>query len=162
MELQNATSFNLLGKRWSALIVQDLDGGPRRFRELLAHVGPINDKVLSQRLKELEQAAIIHRQLFAEVPTRVEYTLTEKGKALLNIVREMERWDVTWANGLPRTHAAAASKPAVPVMAAAGGGVATEARASTPQPAPLASPASQPPPSQVAGGVRGFWKRLGL
>ena len=76
------TSFDLLGKRWSALIVQDLIGGPRRFREILGDLGRINDKVLSQRLKELEGRGIVKRRLFPEVPVRVEYTLTEKGRGL--------------------------------------------------------------------------------
>lgn len=93
------TSFSLLGKRWSALIVRDLIEGPRRFRELLHHLPRINDKVLSQRLKELEQVGIISRQLFAEVPVRVEYTLTPKGRGLAAVIKEMEQWDASWTNG---------------------------------------------------------------
>ena len=87
------TSFDMLGKRWSALIVQDLTQGPRRFRELLTSLGRINDKVLSQRLKELEGRRIIDRRVFAEVPVRVEYTLTDKGKALSGVIEAMVDWD---------------------------------------------------------------------
>ena len=93
------TSFDLLGKRWSALIVQDLIGGPRRFREILGDLGRINDKVLSQRLKELEGRGIVERRLFPEVPVRVEYTLTEKGRGLAGVINAMEQWDAAWSDG---------------------------------------------------------------
>ncbi|MCL0102040.1 helix-turn-helix transcriptional regulator [Dehalococcoidia bacterium] len=93
------TSFDLLGKRWSALIVQELISGPQRFRELLNHLSRINDKVLSQRLKELEDAKILKRRVFAEVPIRVEYSLSDKGQALASVIREMEHWDSLWAGG---------------------------------------------------------------
>ncbi len=86
-------SFDLLGKRWSALIVKDLMNGPRRFRELLNDIGRINDKVLSQRLKELESEGIITRKVYAEVPVRVEYTLTERGRGLANVIHAMQDWD---------------------------------------------------------------------
>jgi len=93
------TSFDLLGKRWSALIVRDLIHGPRRFREILNDLGRINDKVLSQRLKELEGIGIIKRELFAEVPVRVEYSLTSKGQSLARVIGEMEHWDAAWVGG---------------------------------------------------------------
>jgi len=103
MAAKTTTSFDLLGKRWSALIVQELISGPQRFRELLKHLSRINDKVLSQRLKELEEAKILKRRVFAEVPIRVEYSLSDKGQALASVIREMEHWDSTWAatNGHP-------------------------------------------------------------
>ena len=109
------TSFDLLGKRWSALIVQDLTRGPRRFRELLTSLGRINDKVLSQRLKELEGRRIIDRRVFAEVPVRVEYTLTDKGMALVGVIEAMVDWDANWANGSAeplRTNGVQAKAPA--------------------------------------------------
>lgn len=105
------TSFDLLGKRWSALIVRDLIHGPRRFREILHDLGHINDKVLSQRLKELEAIGIIKRELFAEVPVRVEYTLTSKGQSLARVIGEMEHWDAAWVAGAERP-AALVSLPA--------------------------------------------------
>ena len=95
------TSFDLLGKRWSALIVQDLIGGPRRFREILGDLGRINDKVLSQRLKELEERGIVERRLFPEVPVRVEYSLTNKGRGLAGVINAMEQWDAAWSDGAP-------------------------------------------------------------
>ncbi len=131
------TSFDLLGKRWSALIVQDLIGGPRRFREILGDLGRINDKVLSQRLKELEGRGIVERRLFPEVPVRVEYTLTEKGRGLAGVINAMEQWDAAWSDGTPRP----------------GNGAGT-----------ASSVASAPAASEDAEGrgARPFWRRLGL
>ena len=137
------TSFDLLGKRWSALIVQDLIGGPRRFREILGDLGRINDKVLSQRLKELEGRGIVKRRLFPEVPVRVEYTLTEKGRGLAGVINAMEQWDAAWSDGAPHP------KNGVGAM---------RELAATPSIAP-ASVASQ---DVESGGHRSFWRRLGL
>lgn len=141
------TSFDLLGKRWSALIVQDLTQGPRRFRELLTSLGRINDKVLSQRLKELEGRRIIDRRVFAEVPVRVEYTLTDKGKALGGVIEAMVDWDANWANGSAKplrtngAHAkapakAAAKAPAEPVEAVEEVLPEVEAETAAPEPEP--------------------------
>ncbi len=131
------TSFDLLGKRWSALIVQDLIGGPRRFREILGDLGRINDKVLSQRLKELEGRGIVERRLFPEVPVRVEYTLTEKGRGLAGVINAMEQWDAAWSDGAPHPGNGAGTAP---------------------------STASSPAASEDAEGrgARPFWRRLGL
>ena len=137
------TSFDLLGKRWSALIVQDLIGGPRRFREILGDLGKINDKVLSQRLKELEGRGIVKRRLFPEVPVRVEYTLTEKGRGLAGVINAMEQWDAAWSDGAPHPK---------------NGADAMRELAATPSIA-SASAASQ---DAESGGHRSFWRRLGL
>ncbi len=137
------TSFDLLGKRWSALIVQDLIGGPRRFREILGDLGRINDKVLSQRLKELEGRGIVERRLFPEVPVRVEYTLTEKGRGLAGVINAMEQWDAAWSDGAPRSGNGAGAKQGL---------------------ASVPSVASLPAASEDAEGrgARPFWRRLGL
>lgn len=100
--VKTASSFELLGKRWSAMIVQDLVERPQRFREILNHLGKINDKVLSQRLRELGEAKIIDRKVFPEVPIRVEYSLSDKGRGLTSVIREMEDWDSHWADGRKR------------------------------------------------------------
>ena len=100
--VKTASSFELLGKRWSAMIVQDLVERPQRFREILNHLGRINDKVLSQRLRELVEAKIINRKVFPEVPIRVEYSLSDKGKGLTSVIKEMENWDSHWADGRTR------------------------------------------------------------
>ncbi|MSQ25363.1 MAG: transcriptional regulator [Dehalococcoidia bacterium] len=148
------SAFDLLGKRWSALIIQDLIGGPRRFRELLTHVGRINDKVLSQRLKELDERGIVVRSVYAEVPVRVEYTLTDKGRSLAKVIREMEQWDVNWSGGAPRRPHADEAAPAAPAPAAPV--VEAMRQAET-----MAAPAAETHPAADRE-QRGFWRRLGL
>ncbi len=152
------SAFDLLGKRWSALIIQDLIGGPRRFRELLTHVGRINDKVLSQRLKELEERGIVVRSVYAEVPVRVEYTLTDKGRSLASVIREMEQWDANWSGGASRRVHVQDAPAAAPVVEAV--------HALETMPAPAAEmprqPEPTPAPQMPAEEHRGFWRRLGL
>jgi DNA-binding HxlR family transcriptional regulator len=89
-------AFEMLGKCWTGLIIRDLLDSPRRFREILLDIGDISDKTLSGRLKELEALGIITRTVYPEVPVRVEYALTEKGRDLKRTVQEMERWAERW------------------------------------------------------------------
>ena len=155
MQAKDTTSFDLLGKRWSALIVQELIGGPLRFRELLSHLSRINDKVLSQRLKELEGANILKRQVFAEVPIRVEYSLSKKGQGLANVIREMERWDTMWSgtNGHSNGKTAEPERAAEPApLGAAGGGVSGSQSGSAVE--------GQAP--KLSKTRRSLWQRLGL
>ncbi|CAB1128979.1 putative transcriptional repressor of catechol dioxygenase [Candidatus Hydrogenisulfobacillus filiaventi] len=88
--------YELLGKRWTALIIRQLVDGPKRFRELLIAMPNINDKVLAQRLKELQQHQILTRQVFAEVPVRVEYSLTERGEDLKPVIAAIDAWNARW------------------------------------------------------------------
>lgn len=95
--------FELLGKKWTALLVRALLDGPRRFTELLKAAPGLRDRVLSQRLKELEAAGIVTRVPYAEVPPRVEYELTRRGRELRPVIEEMERWGRgARAGGRPR------------------------------------------------------------
>jgi DNA-binding HxlR family transcriptional regulator len=87
-----ASAMEIVGNKWTALILRDLFGGPRRFCELEKSVGSINPRTLSQRLDALEDHGIITKQNFAEVPPRTEYTLTSKGKDLLPILKQMATW----------------------------------------------------------------------
>lgn len=149
------TSFDLLGKRWSALIVQDLIKGPRRFRELLGDLGRINDKVLSQRLKELEGRGIIKRQVFAEVPVRVEYRLTNKGTGLAGVIHAMEEWDSSWpenGNGAAKNGAQinVARQPVAEV----------EVGAEAKEPVTAAAPSDASMETRPAN-KSSFWKRFG-
>lgn len=73
-------------------MVRALLEGPRRFTELLDAAPGLSDRVLSQRLKELEGAGIVTRAPYAEVPPRVEYELTRRGRELRPVIEEMERW----------------------------------------------------------------------
>lgn len=87
---------DLLGKRWTALIVKALLPGPRRFTQVAAAIPGLSDRLLSQRLKELEAAGIIDRRVYPEVPVRVEYLLTTKGHDLEPVVAELQRWADRW------------------------------------------------------------------
>src|ERR1700722_15490591 len=87
-----ASAMQIIGNKWTALILRDLFNGPKRFCELERSVGNINPRTLSQRLDDLEAYGIISRESFAEVPPRTEYTLTEKGRDLLPILKQMAAW----------------------------------------------------------------------
>jgi DNA-binding HxlR family transcriptional regulator len=87
-----ASAMQIIGNKWTALILRDLFGGPKRFCELEKSVGSINPRTLSQRLDDLEEHGIITRKSFAEVPPRTEYALTAKGTDLQPILRQMAAW----------------------------------------------------------------------
>lgn len=87
-----AGAMDIVGNKWTALILRDLFSGPKRFCELEKSVGNINPRTLSQRLDALEEHDIITKRSFAEVPPRVEYTLTKKGEDLLPILKQMAAW----------------------------------------------------------------------
>lgn len=87
-----ASAMQIIGSKWTALILRDLFSGPKRFCELEKSVGNINPRTLSQRLDDLESYGIITKQSFAEVPPRTEYNLTEKGHDLLPIIKQMAAW----------------------------------------------------------------------
>jgi DNA-binding HxlR family transcriptional regulator len=78
------------------MIVQVLLGEPRRFNEILDQLEVVSDRMLSERLKELESEGIVTRRVLPDPPVRVEYSLTEKGRELAPIIREMERWSLRW------------------------------------------------------------------
>jgi DNA-binding HxlR family transcriptional regulator len=86
----------LIGDRWTPLIVRDLAPGCRRFNELQRSLDGISPKTLSERLRRLEEAGVVSRACFAEMPPRVEYRLTDKGRALLGVVESMRHFGVTW------------------------------------------------------------------
>jgi DNA-binding HxlR family transcriptional regulator len=87
-----AVAMQIIGNKWTALIIRDLFSGSKRFCELEKSVGNINPRTLSQRLDDLEAHGIISKQSFAEVPPRTEYTLTKKGEDLLPILKQMATW----------------------------------------------------------------------
>jgi len=87
-----ASAMEIIGNKWTALILRDLSDGPKRFSELEKSVGTINPRTLSQRLDDLEKHAIITKKSYAEVPPRIEYTLTTKGEDLVPVLRQMAAW----------------------------------------------------------------------
>jgi DNA-binding HxlR family transcriptional regulator len=91
-----ARTAEIIGNKWTPLIVRDLADGQRRFSELERSLAGISPKTLSERLKRLEDAGIIKRDCFAEVPPRVEYSLTPKGVALLPVIECMREFGAAW------------------------------------------------------------------
>jgi DNA-binding HxlR family transcriptional regulator len=85
-----------VGKRWTGAIVRSLLDGHRRFSELLEAVPGLHDRVLSERLRELEAEGVVQRQVYPEVPVRIEYVLTDKGRDLERAIAEIERWAERW------------------------------------------------------------------
>jgi DNA-binding HxlR family transcriptional regulator len=91
-------AMNIISQRWSGLIIyQLLNGGPQRFSEIEASL-PISGRVLSDRLKDLEQFGIVKRDVFPETPVRIEYSLSEKGHALQPVLKSIEKWSHDWVS----------------------------------------------------------------
>lgn len=89
-------AIQLLGKRWTGLILDTLLQGPQRFCEMTAAVDGLSDRVLSDRLRELEVEGIIERIVYPQIPVRVEYRLTEKGQDLQPVVQAIHHWAEKW------------------------------------------------------------------
>jgi DNA-binding HxlR family transcriptional regulator len=87
-----AACAEIIGAKWTALLVHDLSEGPRRFSELEHSCAGISPRTLSERLRALEDENIVERRSYPESPPRVEYDLTDKGQALLPIIDEMRRF----------------------------------------------------------------------
>ena len=91
-----AACAEIIGAKWTALLVHDLSEGPRRFSELEHSCTGISPRTLSERLRALEQEGIVLRRSYAESPPRVEYELTGKGEALLPIIDAMREFGHEW------------------------------------------------------------------
>jgi len=89
-------AIELVGRRWSGVILRALMTGTQRFSDLAATVPGMSDRLLSERLKELEAEGIVERIVIASTPVRVEYHLTEKGRALRPAVEALATWAETW------------------------------------------------------------------
>lgn len=86
------TTLMLIGNKWKVLILRDLMEGTRRFGELKRSVGGVSQKVLTQQLRAMEADGLVHREVYAEVPPRVEYSLTPLGHSLKPILDAMMDW----------------------------------------------------------------------
>ena len=86
------TTLMLISDRWKVLIIRDLLGGTKRFGELKKSVGSISQKVLTANLRSMEESGLLTRKVFAQVPPRVEYTLTETGYSLKSVLDSMMAW----------------------------------------------------------------------
>lgn len=86
------TTLTLIGDKWKVLILRDLLPGTKRFGELKKSVGNVSQKVLTAQLRAMEESGLLTRTVYAEVPPRVEYSLTELGQSLKPILDSMSNW----------------------------------------------------------------------
>ena len=86
------TTLTLIGDKWKVLILRDLMPGTKRFGELKKSVGNVSQKVLTAQLRAMEASGLVHREVYAEVPPRVEYSLTGLGRSLKPILDSMWTW----------------------------------------------------------------------
>lgn len=90
------TALHIMGDRWKLLIVRELLNGTKRFGELKKSLGSISQKVLTQHLRHMEGNGLVNRKVYAEVPPRVEYSLTETGMSLKSVHDAMWQWGVKY------------------------------------------------------------------
>lgn len=91
-----ARTAEIISGKWTLLIIRDLASGVKRFNQLERSLHGISPKTLSERLRSLEEEGIIVRQTFAEVPPRVEYSLSEKGRDLVDVIESMRNYGRQW------------------------------------------------------------------
>lgn len=89
-------AVELLGKKWTGLILRILMGGARRFGDFRTQVPDISDRLLSERLRELEEEGIVRRVVHNTKPVLIEYELTEKGRAMESVVHSIQGWAEVW------------------------------------------------------------------
>lgn len=92
------TTLTLIGDKWKVLILRDLMPGKKRFGELKKSIGSVSQKVLTAQLRDMEASGLINRKVYAEVPPKVEYSLTELGKSLKPILDAMQNWGEEYKN----------------------------------------------------------------
>lgn len=90
-------TLNLIGGKWKGLILWHLCQKTLRFSQLRRRIPGVTQKMLTQQLRELEKDELVHREIYAEVPPRVEYSLTEKGRTLEPLLKKMCRWGQDYA-----------------------------------------------------------------
>lgn len=91
-------AFELLGKRWTGLIIRTLLSGQKRFSDISAVIPNMSARMLTERFKELEMHKIVSRTVYPETPVRIEYELTEKGKELSTVMDEIQKWAEKWVD----------------------------------------------------------------
>ena len=90
------TTLMLIGDKWKVLILRDLMDGTKRFGELKKSIGTVSQKVLTAQRRDMEEKGLLTRKVYAEVPPRVEYTLTETGYSLKPILDSMWAWGLDY------------------------------------------------------------------
>jgi DNA-binding HxlR family transcriptional regulator len=91
-----AASADIIGAKWTALLIYDLGGGKRRFRDLENSCAGISSRTLAERLRALEKIGVVRRHSYPESPPRVEYELTAKGRDLLPVIEAMTTYGRSW------------------------------------------------------------------
>lgn len=89
-------AIEIIGRRWTGAILRAMLTGSSRFSEILAEIPGLSDRMLSERLKELEAEGIVERRVTPSVPVRVDYVLTEKGSALGEVIVDVAEWSTKW------------------------------------------------------------------
>jgi len=89
-------AFELLGKRWTGLIIRTLLNEQKRFTDISTAIPNMSARMLTERFKELEDHGIVIRTVYPETPVRIEYELTEKGKELSTVMDEIQKWAEKW------------------------------------------------------------------
>jgi DNA-binding HxlR family transcriptional regulator len=89
-------AIEIIGRRWTGAIIRSMLAGTTRFSEILAAVPGLSDRLLSERLKELEHEGVVSRTVTPSTPVRIEYSLTDKGRALGSVVYAVADWVETW------------------------------------------------------------------
>jgi DNA-binding HxlR family transcriptional regulator len=88
-------AMTILSQRWTGMIIYQLLSGPQRFCTIESSIG-VSGRVLSERLKDLENEGIVKRKVYPDTPVRIEYSLTDKGIALEPLMRDIEKWSQSW------------------------------------------------------------------
>lgn len=96
------TTLMLIGDKWKVLILRDLMDGTKRFGELKKSIGTVSQKVLTAQLRDMEEKGLLTRKVYAEVPPRVEYTLTETGYSLKPVLDAMGAWGLEYKERIRR------------------------------------------------------------
>ena len=94
------TTLTLIGDKWKVLILRDLMLGTKRFGELKKSIGTVSQKVLTAQLRDMEANGLVRREVYAEVPPRVEYSLTELGQSLKPILDAIWNWGEEYKNSI--------------------------------------------------------------
>ena len=99
-------AIEIIGRRWTGAIIRALLSGDRRFCQIRTTIPGLSDRLLSERLKELEQEGIVERNVQPDTPVRIEYRLTAKGEALGDVVQAVSAWAEEWLPPLGEVRAA--------------------------------------------------------
>ena len=86
------TTLMLIGDKWKVLVLRDLITGTKRFGELKKSIGTVSQKVLTAQIRDMVENGLVHRKVYAEVPPRMEYSLTELGQSLQPVLDAMRNW----------------------------------------------------------------------